>query len=231
MLLLFDIDGTLVLSDGAGAEAVLGACRELFDREFEVEPRTFAGSLDPLIWRDLCAQNGVDEPDRWHDAFRATYTRLLAEAFERDRARARALAGVHELLGALRARRAAGTGPALGLLTGNYAETGRMKMRAAGLDPDWFPVAAWGDDAPDRRGLVPVALARHADAHGARLAYEEVVVIGDTPRDVDCARAHGCRSLAVATGRYAADELTAAGADHVLADLADTAGVLRWLGL
>lgn len=231
MLLLFDIDGTLLLSRGAGAEAVLAACHELFGREFEVERRSFAGHLDPLIWRDLCARNGVDDPERFHDDFRRTYTRLLGELFERDVGRAYALAGVRELLDALRERERAGDPLTLGLLTGNYPETGRMKVRAAGLDPAWFPVTVFGDDGPDRRSLVPVARERHAAHSGRHLDGDRVIVIGDTPRDVDCARAHGCRSLAVATGSHTLDELERAGADLTLGDLTDTAAVIDWFGL
>jgi phosphoglycolate phosphatase len=224
VLVLFDVDGTLLASRGAGAEAVLGACAELFGRPFAADGRAFAGSLDPLIWRALCAAHGVPDPDRHHARFRAAYARRLAQLFA-ERGRARALAGVPELVAAL-ARRPRTT---LGLLTGNYAETGRLKLAAAGLDAALFPVAAWGDDAPDRRGLVPVAIERCAALGGGRPAPREVVVVGDTPRDVDCARAHGCRSLAVATGSHTVVELAAAGADLALEDLADTARVLAWL--
>ncbi len=117
----------------------------------------------------------------------------------------------------------------LGVLTGNYPETGRLKLEAAGLDTAWFPVAAWGSDAASRRDLPPLAMRRHETLTGRRLEPGHVVVIGDTPHDVDCARASGCRSLAVATGPYRADDLVASGADLVVEDLSGTESLVKWI--
>ena len=117
----------------------------------------------------------------------------------------------------------------LGVLSGNYPETGRLKLAAAGLDPDRFTVCAWGSEAPSRPELIPVALERYRAHTGRALPASSVVVIGDTPHDVACARAHGCRALAVATGGYTTEELAPAGADLVLASLAPAEPVERWI--
>ena len=108
-----------------------------------------------------------------------------------------------ELLAQLRAEQPA----TLGLLTGNYAETGALKLRAAGIDPEWFAIGAWGDMAAERHALVPVALAQLAQAPPP----EHVIIVGDTVRDVECAQKNGCACIAVASGGSSASELVAAG--------------------
>jgi len=137
-----------------------------------------------------------------------------------------ALPGVPALLDAL-------TGAAspvhIGLLTGNYPETGRLKLEAAGISVDRFAVAAWGDEAERRPDLVPLARERHARRSGRALPAERVVIVGDTPHDVECARVHGCRSLAVATGSSTRAELESAGASRVFDDLSETGRILDWI--
>ncbi len=227
MLVLFDIDGTLLLSQGAGMKCFAAAGSALFGREFRIEGLRFGGGLDPVIWRELCAANGVarDDAESQHDRFRALYAELLAERL-RPAGTARALPGVTPLLDAL-GRRAHVT---VGLLTGNYPETGRLKLEAAGLASRRFSVSAWGCDGDHRRDLLPVALARCEESTGRRPPREQVVVVGDTPHDVDCAAAHGCRSLAVATGQHDVAELAACGASLAVENLADTDAIVSWLG-
>ncbi len=224
MLVLFDIDGTLLLSHGASMQCFRAAGLEVLGRELQVDGHNFGGGLDPLIWRDLCRLNGVPEPEAQHAAFRAAYGRRLRERLAEGGV-AYALPGVPALLDTLRAR----DDVALGLLTGNYPETGCLKLAAAGLDVEHFGAAAWGTDGGHRRELLPVALARHAARTGRRLTPQRVVIVGDTPHDVDCAAAHGARSLAVATGTHPAEALRAAGATLVVPDLSDTARVVEWL--
>ncbi len=236
MLILFDIDGTLLLSRGAGMQCFLDAGRELFARDFHREGLYFGGGLDPLIWRSLCALNGVSEDDarEQHDRFRSVYAGNLRARLEAGNL-AFALPGVPELLSALTARatppasRLSSDALTVGLLTGNYPETGELKLRAAGLSMQHFAVAAWGCDGEHRRELVPVALRRFTEATGRTARAEEVVIIGDTPHDIDCAAAHGCRSLGVATGAHPVAELSACGATRAVSDLSDTADILAWL--
>src|SRR5262249_43337867 len=148
-----------------------------------------------------------------HGALRARYAQLLVEELAATSPPAIALPGVLTLLAQLRVDPRA----TLGLLTGNYAESGALKLRGVGIEPDWFPIQAWGDRAATRPGLVPVALKQLTTAVPAG----EVVVIGDTLRDVECAHANGCLCVAVGTGGTSVEALRAAGADVVVEDLRD----------
>ena len=230
MLVLFDVDGTLLLSRGASLRCYRAAARELFGREMSTQGMQTAGGLDPMIWRALCAVNGIDAVDaaKHHERFRATYARILGEELAAGGV-AYALPGVPALLDALSARDNGRPRVSIGLLTGNYPETGRLKLEAAGIAPERFAVAAWGDEADRRPDLVPLARERHARHSGRELPAEQVVIVGDTPHDVECARVHGCRSLAVATGGSTRAELEAPGASRVVDDLSDTGRIVDWI--
>jgi phosphoglycolate phosphatase-like HAD superfamily hydrolase len=134
--------------------------------------------------------------------------------------------GVRELLDALADR----DDVYLALLTGNYETSARMKLERFDL---WryFRCGAFGDNAPDRNGLFPRALARVRSCDGLDIAAAHAVVVGDTPLDVACAQASGARSIGVATGGHTVDELRAAGADVVFEDLSDTTAVIAALGI
>lgn len=224
MLILFDIDGTLLLTQRAGMRAMLAAAQELFGDHVSFDGVEFAGRLDPLIFTDMARRHAID-PDAAHDRFRAAYLRHLQRSFA-EKPTAELLPGVRELIGEM----ATHDDITLGLLTGNYPETGRLKIETAGLDPEAFPVAAWGIDAPERNDLPPVAMRRYADLHGRAIAAERVIVIGDTVHDVRCAKAHGCRALAVGTGpSYELAQLVAEGPGLAVNDLSDTAAVMAWV--
>ncbi len=218
-LVLFDIDGTLLRGHGAGGRAMRRAAEAVLGERCRGAEIEFGGALDPLILRQLAQHGGYTLDDALHAAFRRTYRELLIHELANAERRIEALPGVHGLLAHLRQTRVA----TLGLLTGNYADTGALKLRAAGIDPDWFEIAAWGDMAEARPGLVPVALAQLT----AALAPEHVIVVGDTVRDVHCAHENGALCVAVATGGSTRAALEAAGADIVLDDLRDPAPVLR----
>ena len=148
----------------------------------------------------------------------------------RRRDRVRVLPGVPELLDTLDSISSeSARGPVVGCLTGNLQAGARVKLKAVGINPDRFSVTAFGDEALTRPDLTALALKRYESIHGHAPAPARVVVIGDTPHDIDCAHAHGCVALAVATGRYDAQELADAGADVVADDLSDPAVVLDWL--
>jgi phosphoglycolate phosphatase len=226
MLILFDIDGTMLHTQKAGVKAMGDAGRELFGDHFSYQGVEFSGRLDPLIWRDLAEKNGVEDHAAHHDRFRASYAKHLVRRLASTES-AIAMPGVMELL--MRLSPLVRERVTLGLLTGNYPDTGEVKLRAAGFDPDLFAVRAWGIDGATRRDLPTVALGRYAELKGAELPYESVTIIGDTPHDVDCARAHGCRALGVATGAFSVVELIECGADLALGDLSETDAVLGWL--
>jgi len=227
MLVLFDIDGTLLTSNGAGAAAMESAGRSLYGSSFTSEGVAFSGRLDPLILRDLAAANGVEFDIAAMIDFRRVYAEMLTEMLESEPAVA--LEGAAALVEAV----ASSGGATTGLLTGNFPETGTAKLRSAGLDVGAFEVCVWGDDSPHeephRDHLPAVARKRHLEQSGADVEGELVVIVGDTPHDVGCARAHGHRSLAVATGRFGERELGAAGACRVAADLRETDELASWV--
>lgn len=224
MLVLFDIDGTLLYSLSAGIHAMSSAITELHGIVPDFSKVEVHGRLDTLIWQELAGVHGYPTCDASHERFRSTYSEHLERRLT-DRNTVERFPGAKELVEATHAH------PALtiGLLTGNYEFTGRLKVRHAGIDPDRFVVNAWAGDAPDRRGLVPVAMRRYAERTGEAIAGNRVVIIGDTPHDVDCAHASGARCLAVATGHFSLQQLRDAGADLAVDDLRDTAALLRWI--
>ncbi len=225
-LLLFDIDATLISTSGVGIRAMEAAGRELFGPSFTASGVDYAGRLDPLIVRDLLVANGHAATPANAAGLRDAYRRHLSEKLPQT-ATARALPGVARLLDLLEPR------AALGLLTGNFPDTGSIKLRACGIDPARFPIAAWGDDSPhdppDRAHLPPVALQRFRARFGRDADPARCAVIGDTPHDVRCAKANGLRALAVATGMFSVDALRDAGADLALPDLSDAAAAADWL--
>ena len=224
MLVLFDIDGTLLVTQRAGSRSMHDAAREMFGESFTFDGVEIAGRIDPLIWNEAARANGIADPEAHHGRFRAAYARHLARRLSTDPTTA-PLPGVEPLLAAL-----GGVEDLfLGLLTGNYPETGRLKIEAAGLEPDIFRVAAWGSDGRSRRELAAVAMGRWAEAGVRAPRPDRMVIIGDTPHDVDCARAHGARSLAVATGPYSQEDLAGCGADLVVEDLSQTDAIVSWI--
>jgi len=229
MLILFDIDATMISTSGAGMLAMLDAGKELFGPSFSIEGVAAAGRLDPLIMDDLFRAHGVETTQETWMAFRGAYRRRLEERLRDPAAVSRALPGVIALLDDLAARPEL----CLGVLTGNFADTGAIKLRACGIDPDRFHLHVWGDEStstpPRREDLPGVAIGRYLGVRGSEITGERVVVIGDTPHDIRCAQAHGCRSLGVATGSFSIADLRACGATHAVGDLSDTAGVVKWL--
>ncbi len=227
-LILFDIDATLLKTDGAGMGAMADAGRELFGVEFTAEGIDFAGRLDPLIFRELFALNRIDRTPAGERHFRTVYFSHLRRRLTQSTT-ARALPGAAVLVDALRVAQS----HELGILTGNFQETGSLKLQACGLNPSWFPISAWGDesphDPPARDHLPPVAMSRYHTHVGVHVHPANVTIIGDTPHDVRCALVNGCRCIAVATGKFTEEQLAEAGATAVVANLSDTAHLLELL--
>ena len=226
MLIFFDVDATLITTSRAGLAAMEAAGRDLFGAGFTVEKTAFAGRLDPLIIADLLLDNSIEASQANRRAMREGYRRYLPEMLA---ARVcRTCPGVPELLDAIEG----GGSATMGLLTGNYEDTGTVKLRACGIDPGRFDVHVWGDDSPHeppcREHLPAVGMERYRYRFGA-IHPERITIIGDTPHDIACAKAHGCRSLGVATGINSVEDLRSAGADLAVPDLSDTGAVLRWL--
>jgi phosphoglycolate phosphatase-like HAD superfamily hydrolase len=227
MLIFFDIDATLITTGGVGIKAMVDAGRELFGPSFVVDGIPFAGRLDPLILADMLVKNGVEVCDEHMLAMRKTYGRHLPRHLAAGTGRS--LPGVLDLISRLHGR----DGVVLGLLTGNFEETGLLKLRACGVPTERFTLNVWGDESPHRppaRNHLPgVGLGRYRERYARSIEPGRVVIIGDTPHDIACAKAHGCRSLGVATGSSSIADLQAAGADHTVGDLAETDLIERWL--
>jgi phosphoglycolate phosphatase len=212
LLLLFDIDGTLVDTGGKGMVALRRTAIEIFGNEGP--PLDLAGSTDLGILDNLHAHFGTAPcPERTH-CFFETYHVHLENSLSSDPAEGRVLDGVVELLQDIAG--AAHAKPAL--LTGNTMQGAWIKLRHYRLDHH-FSFGAYGSDRADRNLLGRIAL-EHALAHtGHAYGPERTLVIGDTPKDIACAHAVGAKCLAVATGQFSEAQLAAAGADWVVASL------------
>jgi phosphoglycolate phosphatase len=220
-IFLFDIDGTLIRSQGAGRQAIDVALQAVFGKvgsqAVEVNGRTDRG-----IARHLFQHHGIDDsPDNWH-RFRTAYLDHLPDCL-RNRT-GTVLPGVAALLQALIARDDA----AVGLLTGNVREGARIKLTHFAL-MNHFLFGGFGDDHVDRDDVAREAFAAAREHTGQAVCATRVWVIGDTPWDVRCARAIGARVVAVATGAFTVDELTRHKPDLLLDDLNDTRRLLEKL--
>lgn len=231
MLILFDIDATLITTSRTGIAAMGQAGRRLFGESFSEHTVDYAGRLDPLIIADLLRAHGQPVTPQAIITFRDHYHDALINLLAPEGVAA-PCPGVPALLTALRSLDDH-LRPTLGLLTGNYEVTGSLKLRRSGIEPLDFAVRVWGDasphDPPHRSHLPPVALERAQQLFNHPVPAERVTIIGDTPHDVRCARDNGMRSLGVATGKYSRDELAEAGASLALGTLEDTDRVLAWL--
>lgn len=219
-LALFDIDGTLLWTDGAGRTAIRKALLAEMGTAGPIEDFRFDGKTDPQIVRDLMlgADHRYARSPHHIQAVCSRYLELLGTELQSGDRNVRPLPGVLHLLETLDAR----SDIVMGLLTGNLEAGARLKLSAAGIDFTRFRVGAFGSDASDRTELPPIAAARAAALMDGRPAGDRIVIIGDTPADVTCGAGVGARAIAVATGSYGVDELYAAGAHAVFEDLSDT---------
>jgi phosphoglycolate phosphatase-like HAD superfamily hydrolase len=226
-LLLFDVDGTLVGTGEVGAAIFDAALESVVGRRPTVRVR-MSGKTDPQIVAEYLHQMGLAGGSDLVGAVLDVAAQELATAAARGEVAAGASVcpGVETLLSVLAGDpRVVST-----LVTGNIAPNALIKVGAFGLDR-WLDlsIGAYGSDAADRNLLVPIALGRLRAVRGVRLEPPDAWVIGDTPRDLECARAAGVRCLLVATGRYDLTALRSLGADAVLPDLRDTDAVVSLL--
>ena len=224
-LVLFDIDGTLLLSGRAGLRAMTRAFQDTFGITEAFKGESFGGRTDSYLVSRALKLAGLPDTIENHDRFRDAYVPLLAEEIQHPGQGHKGLMpGARELLEALEEH----DHLHLALLTGNYREAAEIKLRHFELW-DFFEWGAFSDDHHDRNELVPIARSRAETYDIPPEAIERVIVIGDTPHDIECARVAGARSIAVATGGYTVVQLKDAGADDVLQDLADTRRVVELL--
>lgn len=225
-LLLFDIDGTLVSTGGAGGRAMARAFQEVFGFSNGLGSISMAGRTDAWIVAQMAAEHGFDVDPESLRRFHESYVAHLANEVLLPGPQKGVLPGVRQLLDTL-----VSEGNAyLALLTGNFRRGAEIKLEYFDL---WryFEAGAFGDDSHDRNGLLWKAMASVAAAGGPSVRPADVVIIGDTPLDVAVAVAGGARSLGVATGSYDVETLLESGADAAVPDLDDLGTVMKALGL
>lgn len=216
-LLIFDVDGTLITTR-AGRKAFSRALESVFGLVDAAGKVAMAGRTDPLIFREICEANGLDP--RAFGAWKLEFLASLAEQLNEDPGHIHD--GVVELLEAC--HRAPDLALALG--TGNVEEGARLKLAPHDLNR-FFPTGGFGEDGATRGDVIRRALERSESVYECK--FERVLVIGDTPHDIQCGQENGCVTVGVATGHFRQEELRACGADLVLPDFADVTGVLQQL--
>ncbi|MBI1276649.1 MAG: HAD hydrolase-like protein [Anaerolineaceae bacterium] len=215
-LILWDIDGTLIMPKGVGRAATRLAMLEIFNTDAGLETHYFGGKTDWQTLLDLLPSQGFTE-----DAIQELLP-AYAQSVARHMGRiivdysVEQCPGAHGLVAELHRL----GHPLQGLVTGNTETIAPIKLRAGGFDPDWFVIGAYGNESPNRNDLPPLAVSRAEKLIGRKIAPENVVIIGDTPADIACARALGAVAVGVRTG-YATSptELVDAKPDYLLNDL------------
>ena len=218
-LFLFDIDGTLLTSGGAGAGALADAMMTRFEIDEDFIGIMLAGATDELIARALLTKHGIEVTAENTAALLDSYLHHLPHRLPRHSGKL--LPGIVPLLDALRAREDV----VLALLTGNLVRGAKIKLGHFGVW-DYFEFGAFADDHHDRNELGKYAQARAIEKHGEEFPPDRIFVIGDTPRDIECGRAIGARTVAIATGDYSRAQLEVHNPDFLFDDLADTKAVL-----
>lgn len=224
-LVLFDIDGTILLTAGAGRRAIVAAISEQVGPTAALHRVRFDGKTDPQIVAELleaAGHPGPHQPNRVQQLC-SRYVELLQHELEQATSKTTVMPGVFPLLDRLEKEE----GVILGLLTGNMAQGAALKLRSAGLDPERFRVGAYGSDSASRPKLPPIA-ARRAEPYFGRVpSGPEVVIIGDTPADIACGACINARAVAVATGGYSLADLMSCAPHAAFENLTDTDRVLE----
>lgn len=221
---LFDLDGTLVRTGGAGMQAMEQAFTEIMGWQDPLAGISPAGRTDPSIAHEISGKfRGCDMAPQELERVFGRYLELLAQTLAAA-PEFRVLPGIREFL------EQAQTWPDtwLGLGTGNLEAGARLKLERGGLNA-FFRFGGYGSDAVDRVGMLRVAVSRGEALRGRLGPNGRVIVVGDTPHDVAAGRAIGARTLAVATGPYTQAQLAASGADLVLKDFAERGKLAEWL--
>jgi phosphoglycolate phosphatase len=221
-LLLFDIDGTLITSGGAGEKALRHGLKNRFGIEDDLSTIEIAGRTDTGITRRIFEKNGIALTDANVSAFLEAYLVSLGEFLPQTPGRR--LPGTLELLESLQGR----PDVVLGLLTGNVRRGAQLKLQHYGLW-DYFVLGAFADDHHDRNQLGPFAQERAQERLGRPIHPEHIYILGDTPHDIACARAIGAKAVAVATGVFSGEALSAHAPDYLFEDFSDTQGLLSTL--
>lgn len=218
-LILFDIDGTLIDSGGAGVRSLDLAFEKVFSVPDAFHGISMAGKTDTQIIKESLRKHGLPENGNFSAIIEAYLAHLRHEILNEGK---HVKPGIYEILDQLLTMEEVG----LGLLTGNLEQGARIKLEPFDLNR-YFPSGAFGSDDEDRNRLLPVAVERFREMFNEKIEARQSLVIGDTPRDVECAHIFGAACIGVATGPYSAEDLVRAGADHVFEDLSNGPDVLR----
>ncbi len=222
-LILFDIDGTLITSGGAGERSLRMAVKESFGTEDDLKGIEIAGRTDTGIARQLFAKYGVEQTPENTRAFFERYLHHLST--ELGRSKGTLSPGILDLLNALRTR----PHVAVALLTGKLARGAEIKLTHYGIW-EFFEFGAYADDNADRNQLGRFARARALEKHGVEFSPGDIHVLGDTPHDIDCGRAFGAKTVAIATGNFTREQLAAHNPDYLFDDLSHVDKVIAKLG-
>ena len=222
-LLLFDIDGTLIHSAGAGVQSLRHTLKDRFGIEDDLADIEIAGMTDSGIVMSILNKHKIPPTNEYIASFLDTYVHFLS--LELPRRTGNLLPGVLELLNKLKQR----PHLILGLLTGNVSRGAQLKLEHYGV---WhfFEFGAFADDHHDRNQLGPFARARARQRHGCEFPANQIDVIGDTPRDIACGKAFGARTVAIATGSWPKQQLAAHRPDFLFDDLSNVDEVIEILG-
>lgn len=223
-LLLFDVDLTLVNSGGAGRRAMTRAFEDVFGKRNGLDKVSFAGRTDRAILREAMLLNGLKWTSLSEDDFKQAYLRYLEIEIEKPKPAKHIEPGVPQLLEVLSNR----SNITVGLLTGNWRGGAGIKLKHFNL-LHYFRLGAFADDSEDRNELAQFAVQRFEESAGRKIQPQEVYVVGDTPRDVACARAFGAKCVSVATGLFSFAELEASRPDYLFRDLSNTQDFLEIL--
>jgi len=222
-LLLFDIDGTLVNTGGAGVESLKMTVRNRFRTEDDLRDIEIAGKTDRAIIRDILCKYQVDPTEENITSFAREYIDGLPLCLSRTRGRV--LPGIQQVLERLKPQ----PHIVLALLTGNLQEGARLKLQHYGLW-DFFEFGAFADDHYDRNQLGAFARKRAQLKHGHDFDAADIDVIGDTNHDIACGKAFGARTIAVATGSWSRERLQGCAPDFWFDDFSDADDVIEKLG-
>jgi len=218
--ILFDIDGTLIDSGGAGVRALNIAFEDLFSVADAFRSISMAGKTDLQILNEGLKLHNITSSNGVVPEFFESYITHLRSTI--DATEGHLKAGIREALVEIEKS----DDFVLGLLTGNIEQGAMIKLEAFDL-AGYFEIGAYGDDDADRNRLLPIAREKLRKSRFLDIDYRDCIVIGDTPRDVECAKPYGAYSIGVATGPYSYGALEEAGADAVFYDLSDTTGFLN----
>ena len=220
-LILFDIDGTLIDSGGAGVRSLDLALKDLFSIDNGFHGISMAGKTDTQIIKEGIMKHGLSG-NGTIDAVIKAYLNYLRREINNDRKHVKP--GIYEVLDELKPLQDLG----LGLLTGNIEQGARIKLEPFRLN-EYFPAGAFGSDDEDRNNLLPIAVKRFEELFQQKIEADNCIIVGDTPRDVECAHIYGAMCIGVATGPYSYEDLIEAGADYVVHDLSDQKTLLHFL--